>query len=62
MWETFLQAFGLMLVFEGILPFVSPEGWRSLFIKLACAPDREVRWVGLMSMAVGVCLLLYLSN
>jgi len=59
MWDTLLIAFALMLVLEGILPFLLPGTWRDTFKKLTETGDNQVRFIGLTSMLLGL-LLLYL--
>ena len=59
MWDTLLIAFALMLVLEGMLPFLLPGIWRDTFKKLTEAGDSQVRFIGLTSMLLGL-LLLYL--
>jgi len=59
MWDTLLIAFALMLILEGILPFLLPGIWRDTFKKLTEAGDNQVRFIGLTSMLLGL-LLLYL--
>jgi uncharacterized protein YjeT (DUF2065 family) len=59
MWDTLLIAFALMLVLEGILPFLLPGIWRETFKKLTEIGDNQVRFIGLTSMLLGL-LLLYL--
>ncbi|MCK5715192.1 MAG: DUF2065 domain-containing protein [Nitrosomonadaceae bacterium] len=59
MWDTLLIAFALMLVLEGILPFLLPSIWRETFKKLTEIGDNQVRFIGLTSMLIGL-LLLYL--
>lgn len=59
MWDTLLIAFALMLVLEGILPFLLPGTWRDTFKKLTETSDNQVRFIGLTSMLLGL-LLLYL--
>ncbi len=59
MLDTLLIAFALMLVLEGILPFLLPGIWRDTFKKLTEAGDNQVRFIGLTSMLLGL-LLLYL--
>jgi len=56
-----LVALSLFLVFEGILPFISPGLWREAIIAVARMPDRQLRLMGLGSMLTGT-LLLYLVN
>jgi len=59
MLDTLLIAFALMLVLEGILPFLLPGIWRDTFKKLTETGDNQVRFIGLTSMLLGL-LLLYL--
>lgn len=61
MWDTLLIAFALMLVMEGMLPFLLPGMWREAFKKLTEAGDNQIRFIGLTSMLTGL-LLLYLVN
>jgi uncharacterized protein YjeT (DUF2065 family) len=57
MWETLLAAFALMLVFEGVIPFLYPGKWRNLVATLAQISDKQLRVMGLISMLIGVSLL-----
>lgn len=59
--QQLLIAFSLMLVLEGVVPFLYPQRWRQLVSRLAEIDDRQLRIVGLISMLVGVALL-YLIN
>jgi uncharacterized protein YjeT (DUF2065 family) len=59
MGSSLMAAFALMLVLEGILPFLMPGVWRETFRRLTEMTDGQIRFVGLSSMLVGV-LLLYL--
>ncbi|MEQ1816805.1 MAG: DUF2065 domain-containing protein [Nitrosomonas sp.] len=61
MWETFLIAIALMLILEGMLPFLSPQTWREAFRKMIEIDDHQIRFVGLTSMLVGLMLLLIVS-
>jgi uncharacterized protein YjeT (DUF2065 family) len=56
--DILLPAFALMLVIEGILPFVAPRLWRETFRSLTEMKDGQVRFAGLASMALGLVLLL----
>ena len=58
MGSTFLMAFALMLVIEGILPFVAPGIWRETFLRLASMADGQIRFIGLSSILLGLALLL----
>ena len=58
MGDLLLGALALMLVLEGLLPFLSPGIWRSVFEKATQMSDGQIRFVGLSSMLVGLVLLL----
>lgn len=53
------MAFGLMLVLEGVLPFLAPSLWREAFRKLMQLTDGQLRFMGLFSMAVGLLLTVF---
>jgi uncharacterized protein YjeT (DUF2065 family) len=57
--NTLLTAFALMLVIEGVLPFLVPALWRETFRRLTEMSDGQIRFIGLTSMLAGL-LLLYL--
>ncbi|MCV6627230.1 MAG: DUF2065 domain-containing protein [Cellvibrionaceae bacterium] len=61
MWEDWARALCLLLVLEGIIPFLNPGRWRSLVSQLAQVDDRHIRTTGLVCMLAGVGLL-YLIN
>ena len=56
---TFLMALALMLILEGVLPFIAPNLWRETFRKITQMSDGQIRFVGLSSMIVGLLLLLW---
>ena len=57
MWHDFATALCLVLVIEGLLPFLSPRSWRRLMAQLVHTDDRSLRIAGLCSMLFGVGLL-----
>ena len=57
--NTLLTAFALMLVIEGLLPFLVPALWRETFRRLTEMSDGQIRFIGLTSMLAGL-LILYL--
>jgi uncharacterized protein len=61
MWHDLWVAMALLLVVEGIWPFLSPNGMRQMLLMLAQQDNRALRISGLISMVCGV-LLLYLVN
>ncbi|OGA27284.1 MAG: DUF2065 domain-containing protein [Betaproteobacteria bacterium RIFCSPLOWO2_02_FULL_65_24] len=56
---TFLMAFALMLVIEGILPFLFPAKWRETFRRVTQLSDGQIRFFGLSSMLAGLLLLFF---
>ena len=59
MLEILLTAFGLMLVIEGLLPFVAPTRWRETFRRLIEFSDGQIRFIGLTSMIFGLLVILF---
>jgi len=60
MGTTFIMALALMLILEGVLPFLAPNLWRDTFRKITQMSDGQIRFVGLSSMIVGLLLLLWI--
>ena len=61
MWTLLAMAFALMLVVEGILPFLLPAVWREMFRRIIELSDGQIRFYGLTSMLLGL-ILLYLTQ
>jgi len=59
--EIFLPALALMLVMEGIMPFMSPTAWREAFSRMLQFSDGQLRFMGLVSMLAGL-LILFLTQ
>jgi uncharacterized protein YjeT (DUF2065 family) len=57
--NTLLTAIALMLVIEGVLPFLVPGLWRETFRRLIEMSDGQIRFIGLTSMLAGVILLFF---
>jgi uncharacterized protein YjeT (DUF2065 family) len=57
MGTTLLMALALMLILEGVLPFLAPNLWRDTFRRITQMNDGQIRFVGLSSMIVGLLLL-----
>ena len=51
------SALALVLIIEGVLPFVAPKMWRASFIRLTRLTDGQLRFVGLIAIAVGLLAL-----
>lgn len=50
----------LVFLIEGLLPFVSPAGWRQMFSQLIQLRDGQIRFFALLSMVVGLAMLILL--
>ena len=61
MWHELAVAFCLLLVVEGIIPFVSPGRWRQMLLMLDQVDDNTMRMIGLGSMLTGTVLLLIIN-
>lgn len=57
MQNTLLLAFALMLVIEGLLPFIAPKVWRDTFRRVTELTDGQIRFIGLSSLLIGVVLM-----
>ena len=55
------MAFALMLIIEGVLPFVVPAVWRETFRRIIQFTDGQIRFFGLSSMLLGVILLYFVK-
>jgi hypothetical protein len=61
MWNDLWAALALMLVIEGMLPFLSPAMLRARLLQLGQISDQSLRLLGLASMSVGIVLLYLLK-
>ena len=61
MWYELLVALALVLVIEGVMPFLNPAAVRRTLLLVAQLDDNVLRFVGLTSMLLGV-ILLYLIH
>jgi len=55
------QALALVLVIEGLLPFFNPAGWRRVFEQALQLSDGQLRFLGLISIGVGLVALFWAS-
>jgi uncharacterized protein YjeT (DUF2065 family) len=55
-WLMVVSAVGLLFVFEGILPFLSPKIWRLVIQQMLIQSDKALRIIGLVSMLIGLLL------
>ena len=61
MLQYWLLGLAMMLVIEGLLPFLLPELWRETFRKLVTLTDGQLRFIGLTSMLCGLLLLYWIK-
>lgn len=52
--SSLMTAFGLMLVLEGLLPFLAPRAWRETFRRIIELSDGQLRFMGIFSMGAGL--------
>ncbi len=61
-WYDLLAALALVLVLEGIFPFVNPAGMRRKLEMISQLDDGQLRTIGIVSMAIGLALLFFVRN
>jgi len=59
-WSSILMAIALVLIFEGLLPLISPPKWREMFAQLLQLEDGQIRFFGLSIVLLGLFLLVWL--
>lgn len=62
MFDGLLVAIALMLLLEGLLPLASPRAWRQVFERALGLRDGQLRFLGLISVASGLALLLLIQR
>lgn len=60
MWPDLLRALALVLVIEGLMPFLAPERWREMMLRLSDVDGRSLRLFGGVLIGVGVLLLQFI--
>ena len=61
MWQEIAIGLGLVLIIEGMLPFLSPQKWLQMLAQIAQMNDNGIRLAGLMSMSAGLILLIVVN-
>ncbi len=51
----------MVMVIEGVFPFASPGGWRRMFAQLLSLNDGQIRFFGLLSIAVGLLMIWWIA-
>ncbi len=61
-WDDLFAALAIVLVIEGIMPFLNPAGTKRLLAQLSALGDRELRVSGFISMVLGVAVLFFVRS
>jgi hypothetical protein len=61
-WADLVAALAILLIVEGILPFLSPARSRRIFEQMSRVGDRELRAAGLLGMLAGLGLLFFVRH
>ncbi len=61
MLNYWLLGFAMMLVIEGLIPFIFPDVWRATFQKLVSLSDGQLRFIGVTAMLSGLLLLYWIK-
>ena len=56
-WHTFFVAMALILVVEGLIPFINPEGAKRMWLRVSEMPPQQLRIIGFVSVIAGLLLL-----
>jgi uncharacterized protein len=56
-WNDLFAALALVLVIEGLLPFINPRSYKSTMVQMSSFPEKTIRMIGLGSMIAGVIFL-----
>ena len=54
-------ALAMVLIVEGLMPFISPKSWRRLFEQMLTLQDGQIRCFGLVVIALGLGLLMLIA-
>jgi uncharacterized protein len=61
-WQVLPVALALVLILEGMLPFLSPRRWREMLDLVAQLEDRTIRRIGFGSMLLGLIVLYWVNG
>ena len=61
MQNVLLLAIGMVLVIEGLMPLFFPRRWRDMFRQIMALTDGQLRFVGLIAVAIGLLLVFLLK-
>ncbi len=58
-WHDLLNAVALLLILEGLLPFIKPESIKKVYQTMSQTPESSLRMIGLASIVAGLVLLYF---
>jgi uncharacterized protein YjeT (DUF2065 family) len=61
MQNVLFLAIGMVLVIEGLMPLFFPRQWRDMFRQIMALTDGQLRFVGLIAVAIGLLLVFLLK-
>jgi len=61
-WNEIWTALALVLIIEGILPFISPSGFKRYLLSMQNLPDESIRRFGLLMMVIGLLSLIFVRQ
>ena len=61
-WNDLFAAIALMLIFEGILPFLNPDRYRKMLEMMEQISNSQLRTMGLVVMVIGAVLLTFVRS
>ena len=60
MLSYWLIGFSMMLVIEGLIPFLFPDMWRETFARLVSLNNGQLRFIGIVAMLCGLLMLYWI--
>lgn len=60
--HPFIAALALVLIIEGIMPFLTPNGWKNLLKQIASLDNKQLRIFGAVMMLTGAAILQYIKS
>ena len=57
-----IAALALVMIFEGIMPFVAPEAWKNFLRQIAEMENHHLRIIGAVMMVVGALTFNYIQT
>ena len=61
MWDDLLRALALVMVIEGLLPFLAPDRWREMLVQVVKVESRNLRIFGAVMIGTGIIALQFLK-